>query len=134
LRLRDGGLFTISIMHKNKSARLQAGKNGGVEVVLTLTPETIAKAEEFAARLQVSREEILAAYYADTLATAPDAIEDHCLAAWTFPTKAKAQAFIRRERMNPSRYIVEQWESGGWSVTDKAQYQVIHPFPMAAAV
>jgi hypothetical protein len=134
LRLRDGGLFTISIMHKNKSARLQAGKNGGVEVVLTLTPETIAKADEFAARLQVSREEILAAYYADTLATAPDAIEDHCLAAWTFPTKAKAQAFIRRERMNPSRYIVEQWESGGWSVTDTARYEVIRPFPVAVAV
>ena len=113
-------------MHKNKSARLQAGKNGGVEVVLTLTPETIAKADEFAARLQVSREEILAAYYADTLATAPDAIEDHCLAAWTFPTKAKAQAFINRERMNPRQYVAEEWESGGWSVSDTAEYVVTY--------
>jgi len=123
-------------MHKNKSksARVQAGNDGGVEVVLALTPETIAKADEFAARLQVSREEVLAAYYADTLATAPDAIQDHCLAAWTFPTKAKAQAFIRRERMNPRRYVVEQWESGGWSVTDKAQYEVICPFPVAVTV
>ena len=121
-------------MHKNKSARLQAGKNGGVEVVLTLTPETIAKADEFAARLQSSREEVLTNYFADTLTCAPDGIEDHCLAAWTFPTKAKAQAFIKRERMNPRRYIAEQWESGGWSVTDKAQYEVIRPFPVAAVV
>ncbi len=121
-------------MHKNKTARVQAGNDGGVEVVLTLTPGTIAKADEFAARLQVSREEVLTSYYADTLATAPDAIEDHCLVAWTFPTKAKAQAFIKRERMNPRQYIAEQWESGGWSVTDTAQYQVILPFPKAAAV
>jgi hypothetical protein len=123
-------------MHKNKSksARVQAGKNGGVEVVLILAPETIAKADDLAARLGVSREEVLTAYYAATIATAPDALEEYCLAAWEFPTKQEAQAFIKRERMNPSRYIVEQWESGGWSVTDTAQYEVICPFPVAVAV
>lgn len=36
--------------------------------------------------------------------------------------------------MNPRRYIAEEWESGGWSVTDTAQYEVIRPFPVAAAV
>jgi hypothetical protein len=121
-------------MHKNKSARVQAGHDGGVAVTLTMTPEIIATADKLATRLQVSREEVLATYYADTLATAPDGIEEYCIAAWAFPTKAKAQAFIERERMNPRQYVPEQWESGGWGITDKAQYQVIYPFPTAVAV
>jgi hypothetical protein len=113
-------------MHKNKSARLQAGKNGGVEVVLILAPETIAKADEFAARLQSSREEVLTNYFADTLTCAAQGIDEHCLAAWTFPTRAKAEAFIKRERMNPRQYVAEEWESGGWSVTDTAEYVVTY--------
>jgi hypothetical protein len=119
-------------MHKNKTARVQAGKEGGVEVVLQLTPGTIAKADELAARLGVSREEVLTAYYAATLATAPDALEEYCLAAWEFPTKEEAQAFIERERMSPRRYAAEEWEGGGWSVADKAQYEVICPMRASA--
>jgi hypothetical protein len=123
-------------MHKNKNniARVQAGKEGGVAVTLTMTPETIAKADDLASRLGVSREEVLTTYYADTLATAPDALEEYCLAAWEFPTKEAAAAFIERERMSPRRYAAEEWEGGGWSVADKAQYEVICPFPTAAAV
>jgi len=114
-------------MHKNKIARVQAGKEGGVAVTLTMTPEIIAKADDLAARLGVSREEVLTTYYAATLATAPDAIEEHCLAAWEFPTKQEAQAFIERERMNPGQYVPEEWEGGGWSVADTAEYEVICP-------
>lgn len=113
-------------MHKNKAARVQAGKNGGVEVILTMTPEIIAKAEEVATRLQVTREEILSTYFADTLG-APDALEEYCLAAWTFPTKAKAEAFIEREGMNPRQYVPEQWQSGGWGITNNAEYVVTYP-------
>jgi len=114
-------------MHKNKIARIHAGHDGGVAVTLTVTPETIAKADELAARLRVSREEVLTTYYAATLATAPDALEEYCLAAWEFPTKEAAAAFIERERMNPRQYVPEEWEGGGWSVADMAEYEVIYP-------
>jgi hypothetical protein len=119
-------------MHKNKTARVQAGHDGGVAVTLTMTPETIAKADDLASRLGVSREEVLTTYYADTLATAPDALEEYCLAAWEFPTKQEAQAFIERERMSPRRYAAEEWEGGGWSVADKAEYEVICPMRASA--
>lgn len=112
-------------MHK-KTARVQTGKDGGVEVVLSLTPEIIAKAEEFATRLQVSREDVLASYFADTLTTATDAVEEYCLVAWVFPARDKAEAFIKREGLNPRQYVAEQWESGGWSVSDKAEYIVTY--------
>ncbi|MBU3666601.1 MAG: hypothetical protein FGM15_12105 [Chthoniobacterales bacterium] len=113
-------------MHKNKAARIEAGKNG-VEAVLALSPEIVAKADNLAARLQVSREHVLATYFSATLESAPDGLEDYCLAAWTFPTKAKAQAFIEREGMNPRQYVPEQWESGGWGITNKAEYVVTYP-------
>jgi hypothetical protein len=120
-------------MHKNKAARIEAGKKG-VAVTLTMTPEIIAKADNLAARLQVSREQILATYFAATMESVSDGLEEYCLAAWEFPTKEEAQAFIEREQMNPHQYVPEQWESGGWSLADKAEYEVICPFPTAAAV
>jgi len=114
-------------MHKNKAARIEAGTDGGVAVTVTMTPGIIAKADNLAARLQVSREQILATYFAATLGSVSDGLEEYCLAAWEFPTKEEAQAFIERERMNPHQYVAEEWESGGWGISDKAQYVVTFP-------
>jgi hypothetical protein len=83
--------------------------------------------------LQVSREEVLATYFADTLTTVADAVEEYCLVAWVFPARDKAEAFIDREGLNPRQHVAEQWESGGWSVTDKAEYIVTYPRGRKAA-
>ena len=116
-------------MHKHKIARVQAGTNGGVEVVLCLTPEIIATAEESARRLQVTSEEVLTAYFTDLAGSqfAPDAIREYIPEGWVFPTKERADAFIEREQLDTRRYFTEQYESGGWAITDTADYSVEYP-------
>lgn len=121
-------------MHKNKSARVQAGKNGGVEVVVCLTPGIIATADEFAVRLQVTREEVLATYFATCLENTPDGIREFIPEGWVFPTKERADAFIEREQLNPRQYIAQEYESGGWGLTDTAEYVVEFPRQHAVAV
>ena len=97
-------------------------------------PEIIATADEFSGRLQVSREEVLSAYFADALESLPDAIREYVPEGWVFPSRDSAQAFIEREGLNPRQYVAEQWESGGWSVTDKAEHVVEFPRQHAVAV
>lgn len=113
-------------MHKNKAVRVQAGKNGGVEIVVQLTPEIVGTAEEFADRLQTSREEVLTNYFADMLESIPDALREFIPAGWVFPTREAAEAFIEREELNPRQYIAEEYESGGWGITDTAEYIVTY--------
>lgn len=113
-------------MHKNKAARVQAGKNGGVEIVVQLTPEIVGTAEEFADRLQVSREEVLTSYFADMLESIPDALREFIPEGWVFPTREAAETFIDREALDPRQYIAEEYEYGGWGVTDTAEYVVTY--------
>lgn len=121
-------------MHKNKIARVQAGTNGGVEIVVCLTPEIIATAEESARRLQVNREHVLTTYFADCLENAPDGIREFIPEGWVFPTKERADGFIEREQLDARRYFAEEYEGGGWGVTDRAQYVVEFPRQHAVAV
>jgi len=133
-------------MHKNKIARVQAGKNGGVEIVVQLTPTIIATAEELAERLQVGREEVLTTFFADWIDCIPDALRDFIPGGWVFPTRETAEAFIKREQLDSRQYIAEQYESdprrridrpyedGGWGITDTAEYVVEYPRQHAVAV
>jgi cobalamin-dependent methionine synthase I len=111
-------------MHKNKIARFQAGKSGGVEMVISLAPTIIATAEELAERLQTSREEVLTNYFAEMLESIPDALREFIPAGWVFPTREAADGFIEREALDPRQYIAEQYEGGGWGVFDTAEYIV----------
>lgn len=110
-------------MHKNKTCRFTTAKDGSLEVTITIPARAVAKADEFAARLPSTREEVLRSYLASCFETLHDGIEDHCLVAWMFSTAAEAESFIEREKLSVRRKTgVIEWESGGFSVDTLYQF------------
>lgn len=93
-------------MHNNQSARIQPGEGGGLEVVLTLSPQTVAAAQDTAARLNVPVREVLETFFAWLNDSADFNLPDNCLSSWVFPTPDAAQAFRDREGHSPACYGV----------------------------
>jgi hypothetical protein len=105
---------------KKQPVRIAADNDGGVEVTLTMTPETIASADKFAAKLGTSRNEVLRRYFEDQVETASDAIGEHCLVAWIFPTKTACSKFIESEGIGEDNFT-RGLIGGGWIVQDREQ-------------
>lgn len=103
-------------MHKNKTCRFTTARDGSIEVTITIPAEAIAKADEFAARLPSTREEVLRSYLESCFETLHEGIEDHCRVAWIFPTAAEGEAFIKREKLDLCGTSLVEWEGGGFSV------------------
>jgi len=109
-------------MHKNKTCRFKTAKDGTLEVTITIPARAVAKADEFAARLPSTREEVLRSYLESCFETLHEGIEDHCLVAWIFATAAEGEAFIKREKLDLRGTSLVEWESGGFSVDTLYQF------------
>jgi hypothetical protein len=114
--------FFVTHMKKNKGVRLAADKDGNIEVTFTLPAESVAKAEEWAARLPSTREEIIKRYVLDCAKTMHEGMHDYCLVSWTFPTKKAAQSFVEREKLDQRGIGVIAWDGGGFGVDTLYHY------------
>lgn len=102
---------------KKQTCRFTTAKDGSLEVTITIPAQAVAKADEYAARLPSTREEVLRGYLASCFDTLHEGIEDHCRVAWIFPTGAAAEDFIKRERLDLRGTGVIEWSDGsGFSV------------------
>jgi len=112
----------LTHMKKHKGVRLAADKQGNIEVTFTLPAESVAKADEWAARLPATREEIITSYVAQCVETLHEGMHDHCLVAWSFPTRAAVKSFIKRERLDQRGTGVIAWADGGFGVDTLFQH------------
>jgi hypothetical protein len=104
-------------MHKIKTCRFTTANDGSLEVTITIPARAVAKADEFAARLPSTREEVLRSYLENCFETLHEGIEDHCLVAWRFSTAQEGESFIKREKLDLRGMSLVEWEDGsGFSV------------------
>jgi hypothetical protein len=104
-------------MHTIKTCRFTTAKDGSLEVTITIPAQAVAKADEFAARLPSTREEVLKSYLASCFDTLHEGIEDHCLVGWIFPTAEEGESFIKREKLDLRGTSLVEWSDGsGFSV------------------
>jgi hypothetical protein len=122
--LRDGWLF-IAHMKKTKGVRISADKQGNIEVTFTLPAESVAKADEWAARLPSTREEVIARYIADCAKTIHEGIKDHCLVAWSFETPKQVKSFIKREHLDRKGIGVMEFSDGSFGVDTRFKYEAL---------
>ena len=102
---------------KNKTCRFHAAKDGSLEVTITIPAQAVAMADDFAARLQSSRDEVLTRYLAQCFETLHEGIKDYCLVSWVFATAAEGESFIKREKLDLRGTSLVEWEDGsGFSV------------------
>jgi hypothetical protein len=102
-------------MHNQQSVRVQAVAEGGLEVVLVLSPEAIEAAEDIACRLQITREEALLDFFGSINESVKDSLPENLSIGWVFPTEAAAQDFKTRDNLG-DYYGVYPVEDGGWIV------------------
>lgn len=102
-------------MHRQQSVRVQAGANGGLEVVLTLSPDTIAATEDTARRLEITAEEALLDFFGRINESAESNLPDNLLTSWVFPTEAQARAYHSREDLGDC-YGIYPADGGGFLV------------------
>lgn len=107
---------------KKQTCRFQTAKDGTLEVTITIPAQAVAMADDYAARLPSTREEVLRTYLVSCFETLHDGIEDHCKVAWMFSTAAEAESFIKRERLDLRGTGVIEWEGGGFSVDTLYQF------------
>ena len=90
------------------------------QVKFSIPAEAIAKADEMAARLSSTREEVLNSFFAALLPSFRDGINDHCLeGGWIFPTPKTAKTFLQRERLDKKGFAVCQLsDDSGFVVCD----------------
>lgn len=69
-------------------------------------------ADDYAARLPSTREEVLRSYLASCFETLHHGIDDHCQVAWVFPTAEAAESFIKREKLDLRGTGVIEWSDG----------------------
>jgi hypothetical protein len=119
-------------MHNNHCARLQPGADGGLEVVLSLDPQTVAAAEDTARRLNVPVREVLETFFAWVNDSAAFNLPDNCLSAWQFPTREAAEAFRRQEGQDPTRYGI--FASGDGFAVEPCGLEVVAPAGAFAGV
>lgn len=102
-------------MHKNKGVRIQTGATGGLEVVLTLSPDTIAATEDTARRLGTTAEKALVDFFGRINDSAEYNLPDNLLTSWVFSTEKKARAYHTREELG-DYYGIYPVEDGGFMV------------------
>jgi hypothetical protein len=104
-------------MHTIKTCRFTTAKDGSLEVTITIPAQAVAMAEDFAARLPSSRDQVLTKYLEQCFDSIHEGIEDYCLVSWKFPTAAEGESFIKREKLDLRGTSLVEWEDGsGFSV------------------
>lgn len=101
-------------MTNQQSVRVQQGA-GGLEVVLSLSPETVTAAQDTARRLGVTAEEALLDFFRRINESAEYNLPDNLLTSWVFPTEERAREYHAREDLG-GYYGVYPVEDGGFMV------------------
>jgi hypothetical protein len=102
-------------MHKQQSVRVQTGAEGGLEVVIALSPDTITATEDTACRLGITAEEALVDFFTRINESAESNLPDNLLTSWVFPTEERAREYHAREGLG-DYYGVYPVEDGGFMV------------------
>ena len=107
-----------------RKCRFKTAKDGSLEVTITIPAQAVAMAEDFAARLPSSRDEVLTKYLEQCFDSIHEGIEDYCLVAWKFPTAAEGESFIKREKLDLRGTSLVEWEDGsGFCVDTMYQFE-----------
>lgn len=108
---------------KNKTCRFKTAKDGSLAVTITIPAQAVAMADDFAARLPSSRDEVLTRYLEQCFETLHEGIKDYCLVSWIFTTAAEGESFIKREKLDLRGTSLVEWEDGsGFSVDTLYQF------------
>jgi hypothetical protein len=100
-----------------RNCHFKTAKDGSLEVTITIPAQAVAKADEFAARLPSSRDQVLTKYLEQCFDSIHEGIEDYCLVSWKFPTAAEGESFIKREKLDLRGTSLVEWDDGsGFSV------------------
>jgi hypothetical protein len=97
---------------KTNDARIEVTKNGDIQVTVTIPDHVVKKADEWAARLPASREEVLLHHAVDVIEAWPDLLDEFCRYAWEFPTREAAAGFCQREKLYAEAVQVSEVEPG----------------------
>lgn len=96
----------------NGKCHFKTAKDGTLEVTITIPAQAVAMADDYAARLPSTREEVLRSYLESCFETLDQGIEDHCQVAWIFPTAEAVESFIKREKLDLRGTGVIEWSDG----------------------
>jgi hypothetical protein len=102
-------------MHNQQSVRVQACAQGGLEVVLTLSPDTLTATEDTARRLGITTEEALVDFFTRINESAESNLPDNLLTSWVFPTEERAREYHAKEDLG-DYYGIYPVEDGGFMV------------------
>jgi len=106
-----------------RNCHFKTAKDGSLEVTITIPAQAVAMAEDCAARLPSSRDQVLTKYLEQCFDSIHEGIEDYCLVAWKFATAAQGESFIKREKLDLRGTSLVEWEDGsGFSVDTLHQF------------